>query len=173
MHFRVEQAIDAPRDGVTAALVDPAFYQALAALPDLGHPEVLDCHDHEDDVELRVRYAFAGTLSPAVRAVLDPAKLTWVQETTVHPRRHRAQFRIVPDHYGDRLDCTGTFALLKRGERTRQVVEGDLAVHFPLVARAVERAIVSGLEENLARQAEVLARHVMAEARPASDRRSG
>jgi hypothetical protein len=172
VHFRVEQSIDAPRDGVTAALVDPAFYRELAALPDLGHPEVLDCHHHEDDVEVRVRYAFAGNLSAAVRAVVDPAKLTWVQETTVHPRRHRAQFRIVPDHYRDRLECAGSFALLERGERTHQVVEGDLVVHFPLVARAVERAIVSGLEENLAGQAEVLARLVMAETPRASDGRS-
>ncbi len=55
-----------------------------------------------------------------------------------------------------------TFELLTRGETARQVVEGDLVVHFPLVGRAVERAIVSGLEENLARQADVLARHVVA-----------
>ncbi len=106
MHFRVEQSIDAPRDGVTAALIDPRFYEALAAIPDLGSPAVIDLHDHEDDVVLRVRYEFAGTLSPAVRAVLDPDRLTWVQETTMHPRAHRADFRIIPDHYAERLECS-------------------------------------------------------------------
>jgi Protein of unknown function (DUF2505) len=162
MHFSVEQVIEAAPDGVMAALMDHAYYQALSTLDALGSPVMVDRRQDGDAVVTQVRYDFAGSLSPAVRAALDPAKLTWVQETTMHPDRREATFRIIPDHYADRLECSGSFTLQPAGEGTRQIVEGELVVHFPLVAGAVERAILSGLRDNLSGQATLLAEHVAA-----------
>jgi hypothetical protein len=39
-------------------------------------------------------------------------------------------------------------------------VEGDLTVSYPLVGRAVERAILSGLQDHLAGEADLLARRL-------------
>jgi hypothetical protein len=93
-----------------------------------------------------------------VTAVVDPARLTWIEDSTLDRRSHRTTFSIVPDHYRDRLACEGTFTLQPDGEGTRRTAEGDLRVRFPLVGGKVERAIVSGLEEHAELEADVMSR---------------
>lgn len=108
-------------------------------------------HDVRDGAaELRIRWSFTAPLSSAARAVIDPDRLTWV-ETTVHDlSARRARFTMAADHYADRFACHGTFAFTADGGGTVRTVEGELKIRAPLVARAVEGAIVSGLEEQLA-----------------------
>jgi hypothetical protein len=156
MHFEVDQLIGAPVEAVIAAMGDPAYYGSLAGLPDVVAPEVLDRRQEGNRVRLRVRQGFAGSLAPAARAVLDPAKLTWVTELEIDPAAAAATFALLPDHYRDRLEASGNYRFVVEGEGTRRMVDGDLVVHFPLVARAVERAIVSGLCRYLADEAVLL-----------------
>ena len=49
---------------------------------------------------------FVGELSSAVTAVVDPAKLTWVDEATFDFAAHTGRHEILPDHYPDRLSAT-------------------------------------------------------------------
>jgi Protein of unknown function (DUF2505) len=158
VRFTFEQRIDAPRPLVEAAYVDVAFYEALGRTPNLGVREVLRRHEFDGVVELRVRFAFTGSVSAAVRAVVDPAKLTWVTANTIHPAEHRATFEMIPDHFADRLACSGRTTFHPAGSATRQVMEGDLVVQVPFVGRAAEQAILSGFRENLQQQAVLLAR---------------
>jgi hypothetical protein len=157
MQFSVDQPIAAPCDRVEQAFVDPGFYAALAAMPNIGEPEVLEHVEHDGLVDLRVRYAFNGHLAPPARRVLDPAKLTWVVESHVDRASHTTTFRMVPDHYRDRLECHGSYTLRADGpDRTVQHTEGDLRVHYPIVGKLAERGIVLGLKEHLAEEAHVL-----------------
>ena len=157
MRFRITQRFAAPLDSVEAALLDPAFLEVMGELPKVSRPQLLDADDQGDIVRRRIRYAFAGQLSSAVTAVIDPAKLTWVEDSTHDRRSHRTTFRIVPDHYGDRLTASGTFTLQPGGTGARRVAEGDVKVRFPLVGGKVEKAIVSGLEEYAAAEAGAIA----------------
>ena len=50
-------------------------------------PDVLDQRVDGDLVRQRIRYAFVGDLSPAVTAVVDPDKLTWVEQSEPRPGR--------------------------------------------------------------------------------------
>jgi hypothetical protein len=157
MRFRITQRIDAPVADVEAALLDPAFLERMAELPKLGRPQLLDIAEAGDTVRRRIRFAFAGELSSAVTAVVDPAKLTWVEDSTADRRTHRTTFRILPDHYADRLTASGTFTLEPVGAATRRVAEGDLRVRFPLVGGRVEKAIVSGMQDYAAAEADAIA----------------
>ncbi|HUQ39712.1 MAG TPA: DUF2505 family protein [Acidimicrobiales bacterium] len=157
MRFRIEQRFPGSVDDVEAILIDPRFLERLASLPKLGKPELLEQVNDGDIVRQRVRYAFAGDLNSAARAVLDPARLTWVEESALDRSTHRTTFRIVPDHYADRLSCAGTFALQPDTDgATVRVAEGELKVKMPLVGGKVERAILSGLEEHAELEAEVV-----------------
>jgi uncharacterized protein DUF2505 len=150
VRFVVEQRFSAPLPDVEAALLDPAFLDRLGTLPALGRPELLQREEMAPLVRLEVRYAFTGRLSPAVTAVVDPDRLTWV-DAAVHDRStHRTEHRIVPDHYRDRLACSFLTELRPDGDGggTKRVAEGDLSVRFPLVGGRVERAIVSGMEDH-------------------------
>lgn len=158
MRFAVEQRFPAPLGAVEAALVDPAFLARLALLPKLGEPQLLASEVDGPIVRQQVRYRFAGELAPAVTAVVDPRRLTWVEHTTFDRRSHRGEHRIEPDHYGDRLRCSYTTQLSGHGRFTSRVTEGELRVRFPLVSGRVERAIVSGLVEHAELEAEVLGR---------------
>jgi hypothetical protein len=156
MRFRIEQRFDLPLGTVEDALVDPGFVERMADLPKLGHPRLLAHEVDGDKVHQQVRYAFAGDLSPAVRRVVDPAKLTWIEDSTMDRSTHRTDFVILPDNYAGLLRCRGTFVLRADGDATTRVAEGDIVVSVPLVGGRVERAIVSGLEEHARAEVELV-----------------
>lgn len=129
--------------------MDPEFLIELSALPKVGGAELVDRREDDHLLHRRIRYRFTGELSPAARAVIHPDRLTWVEESTLDRRRHRTTWRIVPDHYPDRLTCAGTFALVEAAEgRTTRVTDADLKVHLALLGGRVEQAIVSGLRDH-------------------------
>ena len=157
MRFRIVQRVAAPARAVQDALVDPAFLERLAQLPKLGRPELLSAERTGPTVRQRVRYQFAGDLNAAARAVLDPRRLTWVEDATVDLDRCRTAFRILPDHYAAKLTCSGTFTIVDEGDRAVRTAEGDLRVKgVLLVGHKVEQAIVSGLAEHAELEATIL-----------------
>lgn len=159
MRFHLQQPLPAGPDAVMDVLIDPAFLASLSELPRLGRPEVLEQRTNGDTVHQRVRYRFTGALSAKVTRVVDPDKLVWVEETVYDRPARQATFRILPDHYGDRLRAGGTYRFLSSGPAScTRVVDGSLDVRFPLVGRAVERAIVSGLQDHIGDEAALVAR---------------
>ena len=161
MRFTIEQTFAGPLDRVEEAFVDPAFLERLSTLPKLGRPTLVHRVESGDLVHQWVKYAFTGDLSSAVRRVVDPARLTWVEESTLDRTTHRTTWRIVPDHYKNLLRCAGEFRLESvvggsGGARTRRLAEGDLKVSVPLVGGKVESAIVNGLREHAGLEETVL-----------------
>ena len=157
MDFRIEQQFGLPVEEVEDILCDPDFIDAMAQLPKLGRPQLLDRDEHGETVHMRVRYAFVGELSSAVRRVVDPARLTWVQDETIDRRTHRSRFTILPDHYAGLLRCDGRFTLTAEGDgRTLRTADGHIQVTVPLVGGKVERAIVSGMREHADAEAELV-----------------
>jgi hypothetical protein len=157
VRFTIQQVFDGPLDRVEAALVDPAYLERLSTLPKLGRPTLVHRVEAGDLVHQWVKYAFVGDLNAAVRRVVDPARLTWVEESTLDRRTHRTTWKIVPDHYRNLLRAAGTFELTEEtAERTRRTTEAEIKVSVPLVAGKVEQAIVSGLREHAEREEQVL-----------------
>jgi uncharacterized protein YndB with AHSA1/START domain len=159
VRFRIVQRLAAPVNAVENAFVDPAFLAELGRRPELGSPELVrqEADDTGRVVRQWVAHRFTGELHATVRRVVDPRRLTWVEESTIDWASHRTVWRIVPDHYGSLLRCAGTFTLAPSGggERTVRIAEGDIKVNMPLVGSKAEKAIVSGLEEHAQLQARV------------------
>jgi hypothetical protein len=159
MRFQIEQEIGGPVGSVARIYTEPRFYETLGELPKLGKPEVLERREEGPSVHLAVRFRFTGNLSPAVTRVVDPAKLTWVEESVHDLEQLSTTFRMKPDHYPDRLRSEGTARYDRAGHGgTARLTAGDLAVRVPLVGRTVEGAIVSGLRDHLAAETEVVER---------------
>jgi hypothetical protein len=157
MDFRIDQKIAAPLADVERALLDREFIDATSVLPKLGAPEVIQLDVDGDSARARVRYRFTAELSHAVTRVIDPRNLTWVDDSNWDLAAHRARHRIVPDHYGDRLEASYDVALTAQYDTTRRVVTGVLKVHVPLVGGRVEQVIVDGLKEHADGEAKLLA----------------
>jgi hypothetical protein len=160
VRFRIEQRFPGPLEVVESAFLDADFLRHLGTLPKLGAPELLRRVDDPDGhvVHLWVRYQFTGDVSPAVRRVVDPQRLSWVEESSLDRRTHRTSWTIRPDNYGGLLRSSGTFQLEHDGDDgTRRVAEGELNVSVPLVGGKVANAIVSGLREHAALEEQAMA----------------
>ena len=107
MDFMIDQVYAACGDEVARAYASPELYERLVGLPKLSTPEVLDHRIDGTTVRLQLRYRFIGDLSPAVTAVVDPAKLTWVEYSEHDLAARTVRYRLAPDHYADRLRCRG------------------------------------------------------------------
>jgi hypothetical protein len=162
VRFALEHHVDATPEAVSAAYADPALYESFGALPRAGRPEVIGHRvDARGHVLLSIRWAFTAELSSAARAVIDPDRLTWVQESIHDVEGCAATYRMVPDHYADRFSSSGTyrFSAAPGGGCTRRS-EGEVKVRAPLVGRAVEGAIVDGLKEQLAAEVPLVERFI-------------
>ena len=132
----------------SAAYGSPSFYEGPAGRSDVSVRGVVDREDQGEVVVIRVRFAFTGSVSSAVRAVVDPEKMTWVTRTEIVAAEARAVWEVQPDHYPDRLSARGIYRFDEGGRGVASTVvhvEGDLKVRVPFVGGKVERAVVSGL----------------------------
>ena len=151
MRFRIEQRLAAPVERVEAALVDPAWYEAVHASDAVWAPELLEVQDDGGArVGLRVRYRFRGRLNAAASRVVDPARLSWVEVSTLDRRSHSSELRVEPDSYADKLRFTGSVVLRPQADVTQRELDGEVKVKVPLVGGRVEGAVVSGLREHAA-----------------------
>lgn len=162
MRFEIHQRFAQPTPAVDAAYASPELYPTLVGLPKLGGIEVLRHERTDARARLAIRFAFTGDLPAAVTAVVDPARLTWVQESVHDLEQATASFRLVPDHYPDRLSASGTVRIRTTADGCTRVVAGDLRVKAMLVAGKVEQAIISGLEEYLVAEAPAVERYLSA-----------
>lgn len=141
-----------PPARAVAAYSSPAFYEGRPPRDNIAVHGVVLHEVHTDRVVMEVRFAFTGHVSPAVRAVVDPSKLSWVTRTEVRPADARATWVVRADHYPDRLSARGEYRFEPGPQGpvgTLVLVDGDLKVRVPIVGRSVERVIVSGLREYL------------------------
>ncbi len=149
MRFRIEQRLTASVERVEAALLDAAWYQAVHASEAVWAPELLDVEDSGGPlVGLRVRYRFRGRLNAAAARVVDPARLSWVEVSTLDRGSHTIDLRVEPDSYADKLRFTGSIVLTPQGASTGRELDGEVKVRIPLVGGKVEGAVVSGLREH-------------------------
>lgn len=165
MRFDTEQRYPGTPDEVLAAYTDPALYRRMDGMARVDRPRVLDVTRGDDEVVVRVRYRFAADLPPGAQAVLDPDRLTWVDETTYDLATRTSRTRLLPDHYPDRLTAAATARVEADPDRpggSRRLVTGEVTVRARLVGGRVERAIVDGLREHLADEARVVADHLAA-----------
>jgi hypothetical protein len=149
----MQQAVAVPPARAMAAYGSPAFYQGRSARDDIAVREVVGREASGDRIMLKVRFAFTGSVSPAVRAVVDPAKMSWITQTEILLAEGRSSWVVLPDHYPDRLSASGVYRFEEgdAGPGTCDVeVEGDLKVRVPIVGRSVEKVIVGDLQAYIA-----------------------
>lgn len=154
--FTIDQRFQASLLDVESAFLDPDLFERLDGMPNVGRPHLLDQEIDGHLVRQRVRYAFRGHLAPTVTRIVDPARLTWVQEQVYDLRRHRGEVEVMPDHYADRFSCTALIELHDVEEGVQRLTTGELKVRFPFVGAKVEREIVAGLRETAAAEERIV-----------------
>jgi hypothetical protein len=158
VQFTVTETIAAARDDVVRALADPDYYASLGdSSSSVRPPELLSTSTDERSVRVRVRYAFAGTITGPAAMVVDVDKLTWVIETDYDSATHAGTLVVVPDNYEGMLRCSGTLHLAESDGATVEVIAGRLEVKVPFVAGAAEKAILGGFTRQFELEATAMA----------------
>lgn len=155
MKFDITQRFDAAPTDVAAVYLDESFIaEGNGPGARITYIETLR-HDVDDHLAvLYVRYRFVAHLPAAARAILSPDKLTWVEETVVDRDSGISDVTIRPDHYADRLRAAARITLSPDGDGSIRRATGEVKVAALLVGGQVEKAIVSGMAEHLAAEAE-------------------
>lgn len=160
MRVTLDQRIALAAEQAQAVFIDPAFYRSLGALPNISAPEVRSLEHEGGHVRLVLGYHFSGSISGPARRILDPSKISWYQETDVDVAARCTRLRMVPDHYKSLLSFHGWYRLDEQGpDLCTQHLEAELAVHIPLLGPLAERAIASGIRDNLATTAGLVESH--------------
>ena len=161
MDFTIEQQLRGTPTAVLDQLLSEEFLVARAELPKLSGSEVLELTRDDTTAHVRVRMRFTARLAPAVTAVVDPDKLTWVDDADVRADRTRGR----ATRSSPTTTRTASRARTRRcsttpaGE-THRTLTGSLKVRALLVGGRVEGAIVSGLREYTAAEADLLNRRL-------------
>ncbi len=159
MRFRIEQQFHAPIGEVGAALTSSQYLgDGMAQLSDIGRPEITTYRVDKGTVTLALEYCFGGKLPSVVTKVIDPRRLSWVEDTVIDTETWTAQFTITPTHYASFFTCSGRWRLDESQSMTTRVMDGLLKVNSPVpfVGGQVEKAIVSGLRERLGDEPQIL-----------------
>ncbi|MGP0031660.1 MAG: DUF2505 family protein [Acidimicrobiales bacterium] len=158
MNFTVDADLGVSAAAALRAYGSPAFYEGRDTVDNIAIVGVVDHVEEGDRVLIAVRFKFLGSVSAAVKAVIDPDKMSWVTHTEILMDERRTTFTVVPDHYPDRLSGSGEYCFIEGTAPGTAVVtvEGDLTVHVPLVGRSVEKVIVSGVRSYIAEEMERL-----------------
>lgn len=147
MNFEFEQRFSSPIEAVGAACASSEIIDLWDDLPELSRPVLLEHNDDGERVFQRVRFAFIGSVSPALTALVDPSRLTWIEESEFDRHTNRRRFRIVPEHYGEAMNCEGTTDLQAIGAETVRRTHAELTVNIPVIAAMAQEAIVSALRQ--------------------------
>jgi hypothetical protein len=167
VRFEIDQRFPARPTDVVRAYTEPALYERMVGMTRIDRPEVLSTETRGDLVVVRVRYRFVADVPSAARALIDPGRLTWIDESDYDIAALTSSTQLAPDHYPDRLtgSATSRFAPDPADPaHTLRHITAEVTVRAPLVGGRVERAIVDGLREHLADEAAVVARHLGAAA---------
>ncbi len=158
MKFTVTADIFDGADRAAQVLADPDFLTSTESEAPIGHPTLVTHDTSGDMVRIAIRWRFTGDLNSAARAILDPAKLTWIQESRHDLRTRRTEFTIVPDNYADRFSCRGSYVVETGVDPGSAMLraEGDVRVRVLLVGGQVERVLVDGLRQVLEAQADAI-----------------
>jgi hypothetical protein len=155
VRFHAEHRFHGSEQAVIALLSDPAFYLELV-LPDLSQPSVLEQHDDADQVVLRLRYEFEGSLDPIADRLIGSSRLAWIQEVRVNRSESSGALRFEAEKDPRRLHGAADFVLTADGVGSARSIDGELIVAVPGIGRMAERRIVPGLLRRLDIEAQAI-----------------
>jgi hypothetical protein len=149
MNFSIDRGVAVSPEAALAAYGSPAFYEGRETRENIAVLEVVSHEDTGSRVLIQIRFKFTGSVSGAVRRIVDPTKMSWITKTEILVDERRSNFEVLPDNYPDRLTSTGNYHF-KDGpdgpDSAVVTIEGQLKVHVPFVGGTVERVIVKGLQ---------------------------
>ncbi|HOT79634.1 MAG TPA: hypothetical protein PKY13_06575, partial [Microthrixaceae bacterium] len=124
MKFDVKQQFDADAAAVIGCYSSSEMYEQLPEFGKISRPDLLERTASGDTVKIRLRYKFTADLPTAALAIIDPDRLTWVEETTYDLAGLTSRLKLLPDHYASKLEASASARFVDRGDGSIRDVAG-------------------------------------------------
>lgn len=162
MRFEIVHEFEIPLDAVELAVLSPDLFSKLKShLPNMEHVRQRE-HRLEDGVLQRV-WAYQATMKVPVpvfaNKIVTREMFSWDESSTYDLKAHRAEWTVSPikREWKKYFQAQGTYKLAPAGQgKTKRTVEGDLALHVPVVQKMAERAILGEVRRMYDAEAETL-----------------
>jgi hypothetical protein len=160
VHFEIVHDFDIPLDAVELAVLSPDLIATLAPL--LPNIETLEQVSHSMNGALfeRVWAYRANVKIPGfAKPYVTPEMLGWDERSTYDLKKHKAEWKIVPHvkpAWRRFFASKGTYRLIRKGEGTTRVIEGDLSLKVPLVQKVAEQRIMREVKKTFDAEAAAL-----------------
>ncbi len=149
MDFSVVQTYDASAETMFDLFLRPETKTSLPEFGRISRPEPLDAIDRGDRRIVTMRYRFTADLPAAATVVVNPDKLTWIEETTYDRPTLTGAVRFLPDHYASKMEAAAETRFENAETGSIRSIDGRFSVKLLFGSGPVEKAIVSGLREHL------------------------
>jgi hypothetical protein len=161
VRFEIVHEFEIPLDAVELAVLSPDLFSKLQSrLPNME--EVTQKEHHLEAGVLRRVWGYQASVKVPVFAkkVVTREMLSWDERSTYDLKSHEAAWSVEPNvkpEWRKYFQASGTYRLttMELG-RTKRTVEGELALHVPIVQKMGERAILGEVRRMFEAEAETL-----------------
>ena len=122
----------------------------LKKLEHLKSREEFERVEDERCLQCRARVCAVANLPAAVRALINPDMLGWIEESVYYKKEHYWTWNVVPYYFKEHIKCFGTMSLHAReGGGMLRVTEGIVDLRFPVLGEMMEIFVVDSLKKSL------------------------
>ncbi len=160
MHFEIVHEFDIPLDALELAVLSPDLVETLAPL--LTNIETIKqvSHSMSDGIFERVWSYRANVKIPGfAKPYVTPEMLGWNEESAYDLKKHRAEWKIVPHvkpAWRKFFNSKGSYRLVRKGEGSARLIEGELSLEVPLLRKVAEKRIMREVKKTFDAEAEAL-----------------
>lgn len=127
----------------------PEQDEILHKLENVKDREEISRQETETHIHIKTRCTAIGMIPPAVRHILKPHMLSWIEESTQDIHGNFWTWNIVPYYFKERITCRGKMSMLPLdGTRCRRLTEGFLDIRMSVLQDFAERIIIEHLHKN-------------------------
>ncbi len=127
----------------------PELNSMLSLMPAFRSRDLIEKQELESgEVHWRFKVIAGGEFPPAVTKIISPEMFTWWENSHFVPAEHCIHFNIEPLKAQGKFEGSGQWRLIKQGNGTKRVIEGEMNVKIPFVGRIVESFLINELKKN-------------------------
>lgn len=156
MKFELVHYFDVDVEMFEEITSDPDMEKELLKLPNLATRELIKEVDKNGRLHREVRYIANGFIPLAIRHVIKPKMLTWMEISTFDKKKHLTEWHIEPFYFKDVIDCRGNYACHPDGKNgCRREIHGQLNISIPVIGNIAENYIITELKKNFEKEYEL------------------
>ncbi len=159
MKYEVTNIIEGPIATVVEITRDRS--RDVKVYPNITETIVIKSEEDGTKVHEIVKSVGNGDIPPALRKILTPDLLAWIEDGTYDYATNYYTYTIKHAKFAAVFTMTGSVQFTALSDtRTQRVLKGDIRVNIPIVGSIAEKKIVEIQKENLDLESKILQKDV-------------